>query len=63
MWEMDENSAEIEEGEACYYDDGDAGKGSNIDPDIDLSYIVRALCLFDVRARVKFGFWLNWDYG
>ncbi|XP_030545656.1 cysteine-tryptophan domain-containing zinc finger protein 3-like [Rhodamnia argentea] len=36
---MDENNTELEEGEACYYNAGVAGKDSNIDADIDLSYI------------------------
>lgn len=38
---MEENS-ELEEGEACYYKDDD----ENIDPDIDLSYIVRVFFCF-----------------
>ncbi|KAI6693078.1 hypothetical protein NL676_020788 [Syzygium grande] len=36
---MDESNTEVEEGEACYYGAGGAGVDSNIDPDIDLSYI------------------------
>lgn len=40
--EMEENNTELEEGEAsCYYKDDE----ENVDPDNDLSYIVRAsLC-------------------
>lgn len=54
--EMDESNTDVEEGEACYYGAGGAGVDSNIDPDIDLSYIVRALSPFDVPAGVKFEF-------
>lgn len=37
-----EDNSELEEGEACYYKDDD----ENIDPDIDLSYIVRVSICF-----------------
>lgn len=41
---MEENS-ELEEGEACYYMDDD----ENINPDIDLSYIVRMYFCFCLK--------------
>lgn len=45
--EMEENG-ELEEGEACY-------DNANIDPDTDLSYIVRASSVF-VSIKFKFKF-------
>lgn len=38
--EMDE-IAELEEGEAYYYKDGDDDDGASMDPDVALSYLVR----------------------
>lgn len=39
---MDDNDAELEEGEACsYHDDDNDDDDPTIDPDVALSYIVR----------------------
>lgn len=50
------NSTELEEGEACYYQEEEGGN-DNIDPDIALSYIVRAWLLLLLIIKMESFVW------